>query len=109
MEPLRKCRTAKFFRPVPGPTPRFSPVIADPACSRCPMEVGGHTVPTRTACHVCGNVRVTLYDLDTTELVVPDVCADDFMMVLERSKATVATRELAKYEAFTKEFGSDGS
>lgn len=33
---------------------------------------------------------------------------EDFVAVLGRTKATVATRELARFEEFTKEFGFSG-
>jgi hypothetical protein len=34
---------------------------------------------------------------------------DDFEAAIKHSSSTVAARELAKYEEFTKEFGSEGS
>lgn len=197
MEPLRKCRTAKFFAPVPGSVPpkvrahaaaaavaaaafahntarittttayhvythartcvfvwprcllvccrglQYTPIMNDPPCSRCPMSLSHAPVAARTICSNCGCMRATLYDLATEELVVPDVsmvritlvaqsalpslfraslrqgcalslCAchlmqDDFMHVLVRSKPTVATRELKRYDDFTAEFGVEGA
>lgn len=109
MEPLRKCRTAKFFRPDPAGSGQWEPVMLDPPCSRCPMDLASKPVAPKTQCTTCGCKRMSLYDLATNELKVPDVCMDDFVLVLGRSKPTVAARELERFEAFTKEFGSDGS
>lgn len=149
MEPLRKCRTAKFFKPlvVPAsslpsqqkggaagagamgaggagaggagaaPTPvyapgqmftQWTPVMEDPPCSRCPPNLSSNPVKPRTICPSCGCMRATLFDLSSDELRVPDMGAEDFANVLGRTKATVAARELARFEEFTKEFGSSG-
>lgn len=109
MEPLRKCRAAKFFLPVRGPdgTPQWTPTLADPACSRCPMALTGAPV-SGAVCGSCGARRCTLFDLRTEELSVPPVSYEDFEVVLTRTKATVAARELARFEEFTREFGSSG-
>ena len=40
---------------------------------------------------------------------VPDVTREDFARVMGKATSSVATRELAKYTEWTKEFGSDGS
>src|SRR4051812_24698252 len=109
MEPLRKCRTAKFFSRVPGNPAMWQPVVADPPCSYCPMELAGRPVPAKTECSNCHCRRMSLYDLAQHELKVPDIDMNDFVNVLGRTKPTVATRELERFEEFTKEFGSEGS
>lgn len=182
MEPLRKCRSAKFWQPVAGG--QWSPIMRDPACSRCPISLAAAPVPANTICPACGCKRATLFDLKTEELKVPDMCMvshkpeasrpagkpagkqarvqlaraghgvptslstfairvtgltwrlpilclcitpmdchtfymvsfrlvpcllqEDFVTVLGRTKATVAARELVRFEEFTKEFGSSG-
>jgi len=88
MEPLRKCRTAKFFRPVhPGyggggvaagagaapPGLMYTPEMADPPCSRCPINLSAKPVAPRTICACCGCMRATLFDLRSEELKVPDI------------------------------------
>lgn len=112
MEPLRKCRAAKFFVPAgmgaDGRTMMWSPTLLDPPCSRCPVNLSATPVPAGTVCASCGARRCTLFDLRTEELRVPDMCAEDFETVLSRTKATVAARELARFEEFTAEFGSSG-
>lgn len=83
--------------------------MEDPPCSRCPIDLATRPVPAKTECSHCHCRRTTLYDLATHELKVPDISMDDFLIVLTRTKATVATRELERFEEFTREFGSDGS
>lgn len=107
MEPLRKCRSAKFWQPV-GATGQWTPVMRDPACSRCPISLSAAPVPANTICAACGCKRAALFDLKTEELKVPDMCMEDFLAVLGRTKATVAARELVRFEEFTKEFGASG-
>jgi vacuolar protein-sorting-associated protein 4 len=107
MEPLRKCRIARYFRRTPEG--KMTPVVADPPCSYCTPDLSSRPAPHRVPCARCGCVRVDLLELDGAELAVPDVCYEDFEGVLTRSRATVASRELKRYEDWTGEFGSDGS
>ena len=51
---------------------------------------------------------MTLYDLASDELKVPDVSMEDCCVVLTKSTTSVAQRELKKYTDFTAEFGSEG-
>ncbi len=83
--------------------------MEDPPCYACKMNLSNAPVAARTECDRCKCRRMGLFDLATNELKVPDVSGDDFRAVLSRTKATVATRELERFEQFTKEFGSDGS
>jgi len=73
MEPLRKCRTAKFFKQ-DAATGQWEPVMVDPPCSRCPIDLVGRPVPPKTECAVCHCRRMSLYDLASSELKVPDIC-----------------------------------
>jgi vacuolar protein-sorting-associated protein 4 len=72
MEPLRKCRTAKFFRR--DAAGQYTPVPQDPACERCPPDLFDKPAPKRVPCRYCGAERMSLYDLAGAELKVPDVC-----------------------------------
>lgn len=112
MEPLRKCRAAKFFTPVRGPpggpATMWMPSLEDPPCPRCPVNLVGAPVKPNTICASCGHRRASLFDLDSAELKVPEVSYEDFLACLSRTKFTVAARELERFEAFTREFGSSG-
>ena len=158
MEPLRKCRTAKFWKPLPGnkvrapdrcggalvvrawrrplqepvycaswahpsvlteaqpppPPPcararsQMRPEMADPPCSRCPCDLASAPAPRSVPCASCGCMRMTLYDLRTEQLQVPDVCMADFREIMLRTKGSVADKELRRYEDWTREFGQEG-
>lgn len=145
MEPLRKCRTAKFWRPLgsgkvsarrfevatgcyllhrrgilnhlcrldPSVSPavplQLTPVMEDPPCSRCPLDLSSAPAPRKVPCRSCGCLRMTLYDLSTDQLLVPDVCMEDFRQIMTRTKGSVADKELRRYEEWTKEFGVEGA
>lgn len=101
MEPLRKCRVAKFFKR--DPTGMFEPIMSDPPCARCPLDLTNAPAPKRVPCPACGTSRLTLYDLESHELKVPVVGMDDFRHVLRRAKATVAKGELTRFIDWTKD------
>jgi vacuolar protein-sorting-associated protein 4 len=108
MEPLRICRMAKFFRPSPENDGTFVPVVDDPPCPNCPINLSTRPVPAKTKCSYCGCIRMSLMDLEGSQLRVPDVAMDDFRRVMLKGKASVAQSELERYEQFTKEFGQEG-
>lgn len=110
MEPLRKCRTAKFFRRDLR-TGGYEPLMDNPPCARCPLDLSTAPAPRGKAfpCAACGACRVSLYDLESHELQVPIVTMADFQHVLVKSKPTVAARELVRYVDFTRQFGQDGA
>lgn len=108
MEPLRKCRTAKFFRKDPR-SGMYEPVMDDPPCPRCPVDLSDRPAPRSMPCQVCFAERKSLYDLGSNDLQVPLVTIGDFRHALQNAKSSVAERELEKYVAFTKEFGAEGN
>jgi len=120
MEPLRKCRTAKWFRRSPSTESAsgftYMPILTEivegvplPPCSSCPRPESGATeAPSGAECRACGAVRKTLYELASDELRVPEVSKEDFWHVLEHCKPSVAPEELLRFEEWTKEFGEDG-
>jgi len=113
MEPLRKCRVAKYFKreahPPPGASrPRYFPVILDPPCQHCPPDLSTRPAPHRVPCAVCGSERVDLFQLKSDELRVPDITMDDFLHVAKASKSSVAATELTRFVDWTKEFGEEG-
>lgn len=108
MEPLRKCQTAKFFFRDPA-TGKFTPVMADPPCARCPPDLSTAPAPRGVVCPHCGCARMSLYDMASEQLQVPLICIDDFRHIMKRTKATVSKKELEKYEQWTQEFGQEGA
>ena len=69
MEPLRICRTAKFFKK-DAKTGQYAPCADDPPCPRCPMDLAGKPAPKKTPCKYCGAERITLYELESHQLKV---------------------------------------
>ena len=116
MEPLRTCQTAKQFMPVDvldlasndGTNKRYlSPCLAYPNCAYCPIDLS--TAPAQTnTCAKCGAVRITLYEVPSDELKVPDVTVVDFEHILSKSRKTVAEEELDQFVQWTHEFGQEG-
>jgi vacuolar protein-sorting-associated protein 4 len=116
MEPLRKCRTARYFRKTgssaaaaAGGGGTYLPVEADPPCSSCTPDLPSRPAPRRVPCRVCGCERADMFDFNGNELAAPDVCMEDFDTVLKRARPTVAPSELKRYDEFTKQFGVEGS
>lgn len=107
MEPLRICRTAKFFRK--NAEGKYSPVVEYPACERCIPDLSTAPAPKGVPCPHCGAERLSLYDLESDQLSVPDVTADDFRRVLEHATSSVAPDELERFVKWTAEFGEEGA
>ena len=117
MEPLRTCQQAKQFRPVTGPpaeeggAPRemLTPCVAYPNCAYCPIKLSTTAGDEwKTPCSYCGARRMTLYDVPSDMLSVPDVAASDFAHILSKSRKTVAEEELGHFEEWAAEFGQEG-
>jgi vacuolar protein-sorting-associated protein 4 len=74
MEPLRHCRTAKFFKK--NERGQYAPVTRDPSCERCVPDLPslGKPAPRHVPCPYCGAERMSLYDLSGDQLHVPEVC-----------------------------------
>jgi vacuolar protein-sorting-associated protein 4 len=51
---------------------------------------------------------MTLYEVPTEKLKVPDVSFDDFQKALARSGSSVSPDELLRFVQWTKEFGQEG-
>lgn len=102
------CPLVRAFPPVLQYTP--SSIGPDEVpCSACPLNLSTAPARKRVPCTRCGFERVSLFDLKSEELKVPDVSVDDFRKVMERATTSVAERELKPFLDFTAEFGSDGS
>lgn len=107
MEPLRICRTAKFWRK--NAQGKYAPLKEDPPCPRCIPDLTSKPAPRHVPCRSCGAERKSLYDLEQDQLSVPDVSADDFRRVLEHATSSVAADELERFVKWTAEFGEEGS
>jgi vacuolar protein-sorting-associated protein 4 len=107
MEPLRKCRQARYFRRTPDA--KLTPVEADPPCSYCTPDLPSRPAPRKVPCRSCGCVRADLMELESAELSPPDVTMEDFLHILVRPRASVSAAELVKYTEWTAQFGMEGS
>ena len=79
-----------------------------PNCAYCPIKLSDGPPEAPTACNHCGARRMTLYDVPSDDLKVPDVSADDFDHIVSKSRKTVAEDELGKFEDWAREFGQEG-
>ncbi|KAG5189293.1 katanin like protein [Tribonema minus] len=108
MEPLRKCQAAKQF--IPDAQGMLTPADKYPNCPHCPMQLTSDPAGKKyPPCPKCKAVRVSLYDVPTEKLVVPDVSFADFKSALQRSGASVSPDELTRFTEWTREFGQEGS
>lgn len=109
MEPLRTCQQAKQFVPVKlDHRDMLAPCVKYPNCAYCPIKLSDGPPEAPTACNHCGARRMTLYDVPSDDLKVPDVSADDFDHIVSKSRKTVAEDELGKFEDWAREFGQEG-
>eukprot|EP01041_Mallomonas_annulata_P007923 gene7923-16214_t len=132
MEPLRKCQYAKQFKPVSVNTTTTTPTTGNnnnsigsnsntnsttmllpcsdyPNCPHCPMALS--TTPESELsipCQHCHAIRMSLYDVPTEQLLVPEIEYEDFEKALRRGHSSVATGELDKFIRWTEEFGEEG-
>jgi len=109
MEPLRKCRSAKFFRKEPGEGGKYRPVMEDPPCPRCVPDLTSAPAPREVPCKYCGAERRSLMSLPPHTLSVPNVEMADFLKVMEHATSSVAPEELERFVKWTEEFGEEGS
>jgi vacuolar protein-sorting-associated protein 4 len=110
MEPLRKCQTARQF--VLLPDGNYTPCVEYPNCPRCPMALssnpGGAEAAKGAQCSSCGAIRMGLYDVPNSQLLVPVVTYSDFSKALTKAHSSVATDELDRFQQWTAEFGQEG-
>ena len=59
-------------------------------------------------CRSCGARRITLYDIATDKLLVPQIEIEDFNKALRRSHGSVAAAELLRFTKWTEDFGQEG-
>lgn len=108
MEPLKLAQTAEFFRV--DKDGMYTPIKTEdgmPPCHKCPMKLSTKS-SQKQQCESCKAVRCSLYDIEGSKLVVPDVTTADFYNALKKANPSVATSELTRFEDWTKEFGQEG-
>lgn len=94
-EPVRKFKSATHFKKVSGPSPTNEKVIVNDLLTPCsPGEPGA--------------VEMNWESVPSDKLLVPYVTATDMLKALSNSKPSVRKEDLAKFEEFTKSFGSEG-
>jgi vacuolar protein-sorting-associated protein 4 len=108
MEPLRKCQQAKQFLPVEGGK-YYMPCEVFPNCRYCPPKLSTDTSETNYKCEKCGAERMTLWQLASEKLKVPDLKLKDFEVALRHSCTTVSTEELGRFVEWTQKFGQEGN
>lgn len=106
MEPLRKCQSAKQFVPVAAGM--LVPAEKYPNCPYCQLDLTSRPAQQNEVCARCNAVRITLYEVPTEKLLVPDVCYGDFQKALEKSGSSVSPEELTRFVQWTNDFGQEG-
>lgn len=113
MEPLRVCQSAQQFAPlmVDGKE-MLQPCLSYPNCPYCPPDLTSNSPAQRAAaaqpCPHCHARRISLYDVPSDQLFVPQVSMPMFEHILERARATVSADELTRFVEWTEEFGQEG-
>ncbi|KAJ8602640.1 hypothetical protein CTAYLR_004108 [Chrysophaeum taylorii] len=115
MEPLRACQEAQQFKPCgknDDGDDFLVPCIKYPNCAYCPMKLSTMDPLKPNApppkCASCGALRLSLYDVPTDQLKVPEVSFADFQHILTRSRKSVAPDELDRFVDWTANFGVEG-
>ncbi|GMI25884.1 hypothetical protein TrCOL_g9372 [Triparma columacea] len=110
MMPLRKCQQAKQFIPFKAEdgSPKVKPAERYPNCPKCPPKLSGDAEGSDYTCKSCGAVRMSLWDVPSEQLSVPDVCRGDFEQALGHSHSSVSPEELQRFVEWTKQFGEEG-
>lgn len=111
MEPLRACQQAKQFMPVglnDDGDPWLVPCVKYPNCERCPMKLSNEVEKSDQPCKKCCARRLSLYDVPSSQLKVPEVSYANFEVVLTRSRKSVAPEELDRFVEWTRNFGVEG-
>lgn len=94
-EPVRKFRSATHFKKVSGPSPVDPTKICDDLLTPCsPGEPGA--------------MEMSWECVPTDKLMEPVVTASDMLKALANSKPSVRKEDLAEFEKFTRDFGSEG-
>lgn len=94
-EPVRKFRSATHFKKVKGPSPKDKNVMCDDLFTPCsPGDPGA--------------IEMSWEQVPENKLLEPAVTGSDMLKALANSKPSVRKEDLAKFEEFTRDFGSEG-
>lgn len=94
-EPVRKFRSATHFKKVSGPSPTDKNVIVHDLLTPCsPGEPGA--------------MEMSWEKVPTDKLLEPTVTLSDMLKALANSKPSSGKADLAKFEEFTQNYGSEG-
>ncbi|CAD8101451.1 unnamed protein product [Paramecium primaurelia] len=85
-EPVRKLQSAKQFKQI---------------------SVDGQLKWTPVADNEEGTPK-SFMELNQGDIAIPDVCYNDFLLALKKSKKSVSKDQLVEFERWTKEFGQEG-
>ncbi|CAD8205994.1 unnamed protein product [Paramecium pentaurelia] len=85
-EPVRKLQSAKKFKQI---------------------SVDGQLKWTPVADNEEGTPK-SFMELNQGDIAIPDVCYNDFLLALKKSKKSVSKDQLGEFERWTKEFGQEG-
>jgi len=108
MQPLRKCQQAKQFLPIEGGK-YMVPCAQYPNCRFCPPKLSSDKKDKDYTCKRCGAKRMTLWEVESEKLKVPDLCLNDFETALGHACSSVSTEELQRFVEWTNQFGQEGS
>jgi len=108
MEPLRKCRMATMFLQDAQGMLTPNPDAPFPNCPDCPIHLTESPLALHTRCSRCGSLRMTLYDVPSDRLCVPNITYADFEKALSVIHSSVGEGELERFNQWTAEFGQDG-
>ena len=86
----------------------LTPALQYPNCSHCPPKLSSDAAGKDYTCQACGAKRMALWDVESEQLLVPDIDMDCFMETLKHSHSSVGEGELLKYTEWTTQFGEDG-
>jgi vacuolar protein-sorting-associated protein 4 len=106
MEPWRLCQEAKQFLP---DGKYLIPCMAFPNCDSCPRKSSSDLPRKKYKCRSCGARRMTIGDVSSEQLKLPDVSVIDFKRVLGNFRVSVSKADLEEYHKWTNQYGLDGA
>lgn len=112
MQPIRKVQNATHFKRIlaPSRSARLSPAGSPTAGSRSPtgdeVEVKEYWTPCSPGDRDAVEMRWT--DMKSEDLREPPVTMADMLKSLQSTRPSVSEADIARHEAFTREFGQDG-